>query len=81
MRDGVSGDDVIQASSVMSRTIAQRRSELARRAAAELLKRGVWVMYSHGIDAVEIFPVKPHRAPSPTDRISMLMESDSTRRT
>lgn len=59
MRDGVSGEEVIQASidyvAVHRGTL---RSELARRAAAELLKPGVWAMYSHGIDAVEIFPVK-----------------------
>jgi Xaa-Pro aminopeptidase len=59
MRDGVSGDEVIQTS---IRYVAEHRqtlrSELARRGAAELMKPGVWVMYSHGIDAVEIFPVK-----------------------
>jgi Xaa-Pro aminopeptidase len=58
MRDGISGDEVVQTS---IRYVADHahalRSELARRAAAELLKPGVWVMYSHGIDAVEIFPI------------------------
>jgi Xaa-Pro aminopeptidase len=33
-------------------------SELARRAALELLKPGKWVMYAHGLDMVEIFPLK-----------------------
>lgn len=59
MRDGVSGDDVIQAS---IRYVADHRqalrSDLARRAATQLLKPGAWVMYSHGIDSVEIFPVE-----------------------
>jgi Xaa-Pro aminopeptidase len=59
MRDGVSGDQVIQTSiSYVADHRQVLRSDLARRAAAELLKPSVWVMYSHGIDMVEIFPVK-----------------------
>ena len=33
-------------------------SDLARRAALELLKPGTWIMYTHGLDMVEMFPVK-----------------------
>jgi hypothetical protein len=33
-------------------------SELARRVALELLKPGTWIMYTHGLDMVEIFPLK-----------------------
>lgn len=63
MRDGATGDEVIQAS---IRYVADHshalRSEFAQHAAAKLLKPGAWVMYSHGIDAVEIFPVRQMRA-------------------
>jgi len=58
MREGVSGDEVIQNSIRYVTDHSQAlRSELARHAAAQLLKPGAWVMYSHGIDAVEIFPI------------------------
>ena len=59
MRDGVRGDAVIAASIryVQDHKDALR-SELAKRAAVQLLRPGVWVMYTHGIDAVEIFPVE-----------------------
>ena len=63
MRDGVTGDEVIQTS---IRYVAEHshalRSQLSRHAAAQLLKPSAWVMYSHGIDAVEIFPVQQMHA-------------------
>ena len=63
MREGVSGDDVIQTSiRYVTDHSPALRSEFARHAAAQLLKPGAWVMYSHGIDAVEMFPVGQMRA-------------------
>jgi Xaa-Pro aminopeptidase len=59
MHDGVSGDEVIQ---VCIHYVENHKdglhSDLAKRAALELLKPNKWVMYTHGIDMVEIFPVK-----------------------
>jgi Xaa-Pro aminopeptidase len=57
--DGVGGDEVIKASIRYVNDHAHvLHSDLGQRAAAELLKPTVWVLYTHGIDAVEIFPVK-----------------------
>lgn len=57
MHDGANADDVFQAS---LRYVANHRqslhSELARQAAEQLLRPEVWVMYTHGLDMVELFP-------------------------
>jgi Xaa-Pro aminopeptidase len=59
LHDGVNADEIIQ---TCIRYVEDRkqglRSELARRAALELIKPSRWIMYTHGIDNVEIFPVK-----------------------
>ena len=59
MRDGASSEDVIQAATRYvvdhSETL---HSELARKAAAKLINPKSWIMYSHGMDPVEIWPVK-----------------------
>lgn len=58
LRDGVTGDEIIRACAHYVEDHKQElHSELARRAALELLKPNRWVMYTHGIDMVEIFPV------------------------
>lgn len=57
-----SGDEIIQA---CIRYVEKHKdglhSDLAKRAALELLKPAKWVMYTHGIDMVEIYPVKELR--------------------
>jgi Xaa-Pro aminopeptidase len=59
MRDGVTGDEVIQASiRYVGEHSGSLRSELARRAAVQLMRPAIWVMYTHGIDSVEIYPVE-----------------------
>jgi Xaa-Pro aminopeptidase len=59
LRDGVSADDVIRTCvGYVEDHKQQVRSELARRAVLELLKPSTWLMYTHGLDMVEIFPVK-----------------------
>jgi Xaa-Pro aminopeptidase len=59
MRNGVSADEVIATSiHYVADHKAVAHSDLARRAAVQLLRPAVWVMYTHGVDAVEIFPVK-----------------------
>lgn len=60
MRDGVSADDVIQASMhYVDDHRSALRSRLAQRAADQLLRGpAVWIMYTHGIDMVEIYPVE-----------------------
>jgi len=59
LRDGVSADEVIAASTRYATGRRQAlRSELARRAAAELAKPSTWIMYTHGLDMVEIYPLK-----------------------
>src|SRR5438309_185343 len=59
MHDGVSGDEIIQ---TCIRYVENHKdglhSDLAKRAAAELLKPTRWVMYTHGLDMVEIYPPK-----------------------
>jgi Xaa-Pro aminopeptidase len=62
MRDGVSGDEIIQACILYVENHKDGlNSDLAKRAALELLKPAKWVMYTHGIDMVEIYPVKELR--------------------
>jgi Xaa-Pro aminopeptidase len=62
MRDGVSGDEIIQACiHYVENHKDGLHSDLAKRAALELLKPAKWVMYTHGIDMVEIYPVKELR--------------------
>jgi len=57
MHDGASANDVIQAAIHYVETHKARlRSDLAKRAALELLKTRIWIMYTHGIDMVEIYP-------------------------
>jgi Xaa-Pro aminopeptidase len=59
MRDGVSSDDVIRTCIRYVEDHKQGvRLELAKRAASELLKTNTWLMYTHGLDMVEIYPVK-----------------------
>jgi Xaa-Pro aminopeptidase len=59
LHDGVTGDEVIRAGIRYAEDHQQQfHSDLARRAAVELLKPAVWVMYTHGLDMVEMFPVK-----------------------
>ena len=59
MHDGVSGDEIIQdCIHYVENHKDALRSDLAKRAVLELLKPNRWVMYTHGIDMVEIFPVK-----------------------
>ena len=57
MHDGVKADDIIQASiHYVENHKDGLHSELARRAAVELLDPLTWIMYTHGLDMVEIFP-------------------------
>jgi len=59
MRDRASGNDIIQAAiHYVENHKDGLRSDLAKRAALELLKPGIWVMYTHGLDMVEIYPLK-----------------------
>ena len=59
LRDGANADDVIRAGIHYVEDHQQHlHSELAKRAAMELLKPAVWLMYTHGLDMVEIFPLK-----------------------
>jgi Xaa-Pro aminopeptidase len=59
MHDGVSANDIIQTClHYVENHKDGLHSDLARRAALELLKPGKWVMYTHGLDMVEIFPLK-----------------------
>ena len=58
LHDGVSSDEIIR---TCTRYVEDHRpglhSELARRAAVELLKPGSWAdMYTHGLEMVEIYP-------------------------
>src|SRR5437667_2481326 len=57
MHDGVSPNDIIQTCIRYVETHKDGlHSDLAKRAALELLKPGKWVMYTHGLDMVEIYP-------------------------
>jgi Xaa-Pro aminopeptidase len=59
MRDGVSAAEIIRTCTRYAEEHRQGlHSELARRAAVELSKPGAWVMYTHGLDMVEIYPPK-----------------------
>jgi hypothetical protein len=59
LRDGVSLDEDTRPG---TRYVEDHRqvlhSELAKRAAVELLRPAIWITYTHGIDMVEIYPVK-----------------------
>jgi Xaa-Pro aminopeptidase len=59
MHDGVNADEIIR---TCTRYVEDHRqglhSEFVRRAAVELLKPGTWIMYTHGLDMVEMFPLK-----------------------
>jgi Xaa-Pro aminopeptidase len=59
IQDGVSADTVIQTT---IRYVDDHKqglhSELAHKAAEQLMKPRSWIMYTHGLDMVEIFPVK-----------------------
>jgi Xaa-Pro aminopeptidase len=59
LHDGVNADEIIR---TCIRYVEDHKqglhSELARRVALELLKPGKWVMYTHGLDMAEIFPLK-----------------------
>ena len=55
--DGCSADDVIRAGARYVEDHRQQlHSDLAKRAAAEIIKPNTWIMYTHGLDMVEIFP-------------------------
>ena len=57
MRDGISADDVIQTCIHYAESHKnQLHSDLAKRATLELIKPGTWLMYTHGLDMVEMFP-------------------------
>jgi len=59
LHDGVSGDEVIRASTQYAEEHQRdAHSQLAKRAAAELAKPTRWIMYTHGLDMIEIYPVK-----------------------
>jgi Xaa-Pro aminopeptidase len=59
MHDGARGNDIIQAAIHYVENYKDGlRSDLAKRAALELLKPGSWEIYTHGLDMVEIYPVK-----------------------
>jgi Xaa-Pro aminopeptidase len=59
LHDGVNADEVVQAGTrYVEYHQQQLHSELARRAAVELLKSRKWILYTHGLDMVEIFPPK-----------------------
>ena len=62
MHDGVDANDIIQ---TCIHYVEEHKnglhSDLAKRAALELMKPSTWVMYTHGLDMVEIFPPKELR--------------------
>ncbi|HEY2381164.1 MAG TPA: aminopeptidase P N-terminal domain-containing protein, partial [Terriglobia bacterium] len=59
MHDGVNANDIIQTSiHYVENHKDGLHSDLAKGAALELLKPGTWVMYTHGLDTVEIYPPK-----------------------
>ena len=59
LHDGVGADKVIQTCiHYVEDHKQQLHSDLAKRAVTELLKPTTWLMYTHGLDMVEIFPVK-----------------------
>lgn len=59
LHDGVSADEIIQACSRYVEDHTQGlHSEFARRAASELRKPATWIMYTHGLDMVEMYPVQ-----------------------
>jgi hypothetical protein len=62
LRDGVTSNEVIAAAThYVEDREPDLRSDLARRAAVELLKPSKWIMYTHGLDMVEIiFPKVVH---------------------
>jgi hypothetical protein len=59
LHDGVSASEITRA---YARYVEDHRQSLhsnfAKRAAVELLKPGSWVMYTHGLDVIEIYPPK-----------------------
>jgi Xaa-Pro aminopeptidase len=59
LHDGVNANEIIQR---CIRYVEDHKeglhSELSKRAALELLKPGNWLMYTHGLDMVEIYPLK-----------------------
>ena len=59
LHDGVTADEVIRAASGYVEVHRQQlHSELAKHAAVEILRPNTWIMYTHGLDMVEIFPPK-----------------------
>jgi Xaa-Pro aminopeptidase len=57
MRDGVTSDDVFRAcNQYVQDRIKSLRSDLAKHAAERLATPNGWIMYTHGLDMVEIFP-------------------------
>jgi Xaa-Pro aminopeptidase len=59
LHDGVNADEVLRASMhYVEEHQKELHSELARRAASQLLKPTTWVMYTHGLDMIEIYPLK-----------------------
>jgi Xaa-Pro aminopeptidase len=57
LRDGVSTDEIIRTCTHYVEDHKQElHSELAKCAAIELLKPGIWIMYTHGLDMVEMYP-------------------------
>ncbi len=57
MHDGVSSDDVFRACTRYAQDqIKTLHSDLAKHAAARLATPDGWIMYTHGLDMVEIFP-------------------------
>ena len=59
LHDGVTADEIIRTCIRYVEDHKQElHSELAKRAAVELLKPNKWVMYTHGLEMVEIYPVK-----------------------
>jgi Xaa-Pro aminopeptidase len=59
IHDGVSADAVIHAGIQYVEDHRQGlMSELARRAAEQMMQPASWIMYTHGLDMVEIYPVK-----------------------
>ena len=58
LHDGVSADEIIRACSrYVEGQMQGLHSEFAKRAASELLKPGTWIMYTHGLDMVEMYPL------------------------
>ncbi len=59
LHDGVTADELVLAGARYVEDHRQQlHSELAKRAAVEILKPRTWEMYTHGLDMVEIFPPK-----------------------